>query len=78
MKRDAKASMVRIAIVDDHVEVDFEGRRAGRGAYLHPAIECVDKFIGLKVREFRSLKQKIERPERLQIAAAIKARLDRN
>lgn len=78
MKRDAKASMVRIAIVDDHVEVDLEGRRAGRGAYLHPAIECVDKFIGLKVREFRSLKQKIERPERLQIAAAIKARLDRN
>jgi predicted RNA-binding protein YlxR (DUF448 family) len=78
MKRDAKASMVRIAVVDDHVEVDLGGRRAGRGAYLHPAIECIDKFIGLKVREFRSLKRKIEGPERLQIAAAIKSRLDRN
>jgi predicted RNA-binding protein YlxR (DUF448 family) len=78
MKRDAKAAMVRIAVVNDHVEVDLQARRPGRGAYLHPAVECVERFVGLKVKEFRALKRKIDGPERLQIAAAIKARLDRN
>jgi predicted RNA-binding protein YlxR (DUF448 family) len=78
MKRDAKASMLRIAVVDGRVEVDFEARRAGRGGYLHPAAECVERFVGLKVKEFRALRRKIERFERLQIAAAIKLRLDRN
>ena len=78
MQRDAKEAMVRIAVVNDHVEADFEARRPGRGAYLHPAVECVERFVGLKVKEFRALKRKIDGPERLQIAAAIKARLDRN
>jgi predicted RNA-binding protein YlxR (DUF448 family) len=78
MQRDAKASMVRIAVVNGHVEADFEARRAGRGAYLHPAPECVERFVGSKVKEFRALRRKIERPERLEIAAAIKQRLDRN
>jgi predicted RNA-binding protein YlxR (DUF448 family) len=78
MKRDAKTSMVRIAVVDDHVEVDFEARRSGRGGYLHPTVECVERFVGLKIKEFRALRRRIERPERLQIAAAIKLRLDRN
>jgi len=78
MKRDAKASMVRIAIVNDHVEVDFEAKRAGRGGYLHPTLECVERFVGLKIKEFRALRRKIERSERDQIAAVIKLRLDRN
>ena len=78
MKRDAKAAMVRIAVVNDHVKVDLEGRRAGRGGYLHPKVECVGRFVGLKVKEFRALRRKIDRPERLEIAAAIKLRLDRN
>jgi len=78
MKRDAKAAMVRIAVVNGHVEADFEARRPGRGAYLHPTAECVERFVTSKVKEFRSLRRKIERPERLQIAAAIKLRLDRN
>jgi predicted RNA-binding protein YlxR (DUF448 family) len=78
MKRDPKAAMVRIAVVNDHVEVDCEGRRAGRGGYLHPKVECVERFVGLKVKEFRAIRRKIERPERLEIAAAIKLILDRN
>jgi len=70
--------MVRIAVVNGHVEVDFEARRAGRGGYLHLTLECAERFISSKVKEFRALRRKIERPERLQIAAAIKLRLDRN
>lgn len=78
MKRDAKASMVRIAVVNDHVEVDFEAQQAGRGGYLHPTNECIERFVGSKVKEFRALRRRIERPERLAIAAAINRRLDRN
>ncbi len=78
MTQDAKGAMVRIAVVNEHVEVDFEARRGGRGGYLHPTLECVERFVSSKVKEFRALRRKIERPERLQIAAAIKLRLDRS
>ena len=78
MKRDAKAAMLRIAVVNEHVEADFEARREGRGGYLHPKLECVERFVVSKVREFRALRRKIERSERDKIAAAIKLRLDRN
>ena len=78
MKRDAKAAMVRIAVVNGNVEVDFDARQPGRGGYLHPAVECVERFVVSKVKVFRSLRRKIERPERDKIAAAIKLRLDRN
>lgn len=69
--------MVRIAVVGGQVEVDFEARREGRGGYLHPRVECVEQFVGLKIKEFRALRRKIEPAERRQIAAAIKLRLDR-
>lgn len=70
--------MVRIAVVNGHVEVDFDARRPGRGGYLHPTVECVERFVVSKVKVFRALRRKIERPERDKIAAAIKLRLDRN
>ncbi len=70
--------MVRIAVVNGHVEVDFEARQQGRGGYLHPTLECVERFVSSKVKEFRALRRKIDRPERLEIAEAIKLRLDRN
>jgi predicted RNA-binding protein YlxR (DUF448 family) len=78
MKQDAKAAMVRIAVANGQVEVDFDARRPGRGGYLHPTAECVERFVVSKVKVFRSLRRKIERPERDKIAAAIKLRLDRN
>ena len=78
MKQDAKAAMVRIAVVINSVEVDFDARQEGRGGYLHPTVECVERFVVSKVKVFRSLRRKIERPERDKLAAAIKLRLDRN
>ena len=78
MKRDAKAAMIRIAVVNGNVEVDFDARRTGRGGYLHPTVECVERFVVSKVKVFRSLRRKIERPERDKLAAAIKHSLDRN
>jgi predicted RNA-binding protein YlxR (DUF448 family) len=69
--------MVRIAVVNGNVEVDFDARQEGRGGYLHPTVECIERFVVSKVKVFRSLRRKIERPERDKIAAAIKLRLDR-
>ncbi len=58
------------------VIADFSARLAGRGGYLHPRRECLDKFTRAKAREFRSLKRKIELAERCAIVAAIAARLE--
>jgi len=78
MKKDSKAAMVRIAVVENNVEADFAASRAGRGAYLHPTNECALRFVNSKVKEFRSLRRKIDRGERLRIVEAIKLTLDRN
>jgi predicted RNA-binding protein YlxR (DUF448 family) len=78
MKKDSKSAMIRIAVVNNKVELDFEARRPGRGGYLHPSLECADRFVNSKVKEFRALKRRIDRSERLTIADAIKTRLDRN
>ena len=43
----AKRGLVRLVrTADNRVEVDTDGKKAGRGAYLCPAQECWD--IGLK------------------------------
>ena len=76
MTRDAQAAMVRIAVVEGRVTIDLQGKGAGRGGYLHRTNECVERFVNSKAREFRSLKRKIDRPERLEIARAIKLTLD--
>ena len=78
MKKDSKSAMIRIAVVNGKVEVDFAMRQTGRGGYLHPTVECADKFVASKVKEFRALRRKIDSSDRHIIAAAIKQRLDRN
>ena len=78
MKKDSKAAMVRIAVVESNVEADFAASAEGRGAYLHRTNECAVRFVNSKVREFRSLRRKIDRSERLRIVEAIKLTLDRN
>ena len=70
--------MIRIAVVNEKVELDFEARRPGRGGYLHPTLECADRFVNSKVKVFRALKRSIDRSERHLIAETIKHRLDRN
>jgi uncharacterized protein len=75
MKKDSKSAMIRIAVVNGKVEVDFAARQPGRGGYLHPTVECADKFVASKVKEFRALRRKIDRTERHNIIAAIKERL---
>ena len=76
MRRDSKQAMVRIVKRDGEVQADFSARLPGRGAYLHPQAECLDRFVKSKVKVFRSLGRRIEQHERLAMVRLIKARLD--
>jgi predicted RNA-binding protein YlxR (DUF448 family) len=69
--RDERQALVRIAAVGDRVEVDPARRLPGRGGYLHPHGVCLERFIGSRVKEFRSLKRKINRDERLRLTSSI-------
>jgi predicted RNA-binding protein YlxR (DUF448 family) len=75
-KRGEKTAMVRLIMYEGMIKLDDAGSAPGRGGYLHPETNCIDKFIASKVKEFRSLKSRIERAERIRIAQAIKRRLD--
>lgn len=68
--------MLRIADRGDTLTLDEERRMPGRGAYLHYRNRCITDFVHSKAREFRSLKRKIGRNERLKLAELIHARLD--
>ncbi len=76
MRRDTKDRMLRIAAGGDTIILDEEGRRAGRGGYLHRRDQCITNFAHSRAKELRSLKRKISRDERLKLAELIRARLD--
>jgi predicted RNA-binding protein YlxR (DUF448 family) len=40
-ERSAKAELLRVVAVEGDVVPDPRGRASGRGAYLHPAVECL-------------------------------------
>ena len=77
MKRDQKSAMIRVGMRDDEPVLDAESRLGGRGGYLHASLECAERFVKSKVKEYRSLRRGIDRQRREQIADAVRARLDR-
>src|SRR5579863_8574434 len=78
MRTDAQRAMARVAITAAGVAtVDLTRSIRGRGAYLHLDGECVARFESSKVKEFKSLKTKIDRETRLAIGRAIRDQLDR-
>ena len=76
MERDSKDHLLRIAVSAEMLILDEEGRRPGRGAYLHYNDRCISKFEHGKAREVRSLRRKINADERSKLAELIHARLD--
>jgi predicted RNA-binding protein YlxR (DUF448 family) len=76
MQHGSKTEMIRIAAPDGIPVVDESLRLPGRGGYLHPRAECLQKFIRSKAKEFRSLRLRLSLDQRLRIAELIQARLD--
>lgn len=77
MRRDAQAAMLRIAIQDGNAVLDEARKIPGRGGYLHPDAECIERFVKSKVKQFKSLRGEINREQRTRIAQMLRARLDR-
>jgi predicted RNA-binding protein YlxR (DUF448 family) len=41
--RAAKSDLLRVVAVDGQIVADPTARRPGRGAYLHPSLDCVER-----------------------------------
>jgi predicted RNA-binding protein YlxR (DUF448 family) len=41
--RAAKSDLLRVVAVDGQIVADPMARRPGRGAYLHPSLDCVER-----------------------------------
>lgn len=67
--------MLRIAVHEDTLTLDEEGRLPGRGAYLHYRNQCITNFGQNKTAEVRSLKRTISRDERRNLIELIHTRL---
>jgi predicted RNA-binding protein YlxR (DUF448 family) len=76
MTRDAQAAMMRLAAVDGVVRADERRRLGGRGGYLHPRRECLERFARARTREFRSLRVALDRGARDLITRMLQRRLD--
>ncbi|HEX6454126.1 MAG TPA: YlxR family protein [Trebonia sp.] len=42
-ERAAKSALLRLVVAGDDIVPDPHARRPGRGAYLHPSLDCLDK-----------------------------------
>ena len=67
--------MVRLAAVDARVRPDEVARTPGRGGYLHRSAECLTRFERSRVREFRSLRRKLDAGDRREITELVRLRL---
>jgi predicted RNA-binding protein YlxR (DUF448 family) len=70
-QRDAQDAMARIAMRAGVAVVDERRQTVGRGGYLHRDAACLAKFVGSKMREFRSLKHKLTMDDRRRLVAEI-------
>jgi uncharacterized protein len=41
--RAAKSDLLRVVAVDGEIVADPAARRPGRGAYVHPSVDCVER-----------------------------------
>ena len=76
MRPGSKDALVRLATLDGAVVVDANARLQGRGGYLHPTHECIERFVNSKVRVFRSLKRRIDLSERRAVVETLRERLE--
>ncbi|WP_078901613.1 YlxR family protein [Actinacidiphila yeochonensis] len=44
-QRAAKSDLLRVAVIEGACVPDLRGTLPGRGAYLHPALACLDQAV---------------------------------
>ncbi len=76
LRTDARDAMARLVADGRGVRLDDAPAHApGRGGYLHRREACLDLFARGKEREFRSLRRRLGRAERIALTLALRARL---
>jgi len=65
---EGKRSLTRLVRTETGVEIDPSGKRAGRGAYIHPYRECWDSALRSNRIE-QALRTKLSQDDRLRLAA---------
>jgi uncharacterized protein len=71
-----KKSMIRIVRTPSGVIIDLEGKRSGRGTYLHNRRECWE--IGIKGAIARALKTTLTDEDRDTLQAFLSSMADEN
>src|SRR5579875_1776100 len=64
---DWQQALVRLAALPEGVVVDPTGKLGGRGAYLHPRRQCLQRFVRTKINRFQSLRRSLDRSERVNL-----------
>ncbi|MFJ2111035.1 MULTISPECIES: YlxR family protein [unclassified Streptomyces] len=74
-KRAAKSDLLRIVVIGEHCVPDPRGTLPGRGAYTHPALNCLDLAVRRRAfpRAFR-LQGPLDSAELRRAVEAITAR----
>ena len=62
-----KKELVRVVSVDDELAADETGKAQGRGAYICPTIECLDK-----AKKIKAFNRQLETPMSESAYSAIK------
>jgi predicted RNA-binding protein YlxR (DUF448 family) len=75
---DFKTALVRVAARAEGVMLDLGGKLGGRGGYLHPRRECLERFVKAKVSRFNSLGRSLDRAERINLVNMLAERLAPN
>ena len=71
---DGKRALIRLVRVADGVVLDETGKRAGRGAYVHPQINCWEKALTGSLIQ-KALRTKISAENLMTLSASVSALL---
>jgi len=67
---EGKRTLLRLVRVADGVELDETGKRAGRGAYIHPQAGCWERAISGSMLQ-KALRTKISAENQESLSASV-------
>lgn len=71
---DGKRDLIRLVRLADGVVLDETGKRAGRGAYVHPQVNCWEQALAGSLIQ-KALRTKINAENLLTLSASVSALL---
>ena len=69
-----KRDLIRLVRVADGVKLDETGKQAGRGAYVHPQVDCWERALADSLIQ-KALRTKISAENLMTLSASVSALL---